>query len=233
LGPVVVVTCSLLAAACPKDDKGTAGGKDDGKAADDGKPADDDAAADAAGADETATPAAGGSSSGPAAADTGAAADSTGAATPTAETGAAAADEAGDAGADDTAAEVDSNALLKEVKAKKTKDDRALAALAEAEAAGAKPRDVAKAANARGLALHGTPDRAKVFFEWALEKDDKYPDPAFNLAKQAVVLGEVAETVKWLTETKTRGGKKLVKQVEFDPMWEIVKDDPEVRALLK
>ena len=119
------------------------------------------------------------------------------------------------------------------VKSKKTKDDRALAALGEAEAAGAEAKDLAKAANARGLALHATPDRAKTFFQWALDKDPKAADPAFNLAKQAAVLGEVDETKKWLTETKNRGGKKLIAQIEYDPMWEIVKDDPDVKALLQ
>lgn len=141
-----------------------------------------------------------------------------------------AAEDGGGSGGEPAA---DTKALTKEIKNKRTKDDRALEALAELEAAGAKIRDVAKAANARGVALHATPDRAKTFFEWALEKDEKYPDPAFNLAKQTVNTGEVAETVKWLTEVKKRKGKKLLQQIEFDPMWEIVKDDPDVKALLR
>jgi hypothetical protein len=142
-------------------------------------------------------------------------------------------DEAGGSGGDDAKAAADPKTLLTEVKSKKTKDDRALAALGEAEAAGAEAKDLAKAANARGLALHATPDRAKTFFQWALDKDPKAADPAFNLAKQAAVLGEVDETKKWLTETKNRGGKKLIAQIEYDPMWEIVKDDPDVKALLQ
>lgn len=148
------------------------------------------------------------------------------------DTGAAAEGEGGESGAEEPAP-ADPKALLTEAKSKKTKDDRALAALAEAEAAGAEPKDLAKAANARGLALHATPDRAKQFFQWALDKDPKAADPAFNLAKQAVVTGELDETKKWLEETKKRGGKKLLAQVEYDPMWEIVKDDPDVKALLQ
>jgi hypothetical protein len=159
-------------------------------------------------------------------ADTGGAADA-----PAAEAGVEAG--SGSAAEDTGDAPADPEALLKEAKLKKTKDERALEALTQAETAGAKVRDLAKAANARGLALYATPERAKPFFEWALAKDPKYADPAFNLAKQAVVLGEVEETRKWLTETKARGGKKLVQQVDFDPMWEIVKDDPDVRALLE
>jgi len=123
--------------------------------------------------------------------------------------------------------------LLKEAKSTRTKDDRALAALDEAEKAGASPTDLAKAANARGLALHANPDRARKFFDWAAEKDPKYADPVFNIAKQYAMLGDIPMVIEFLTKTRERGGKKLLKQIEFDPMWEIVKDDPEVRALLK
>ncbi len=157
--------------------------------------------------------------------------------TPVAEAGAeeAAAAEAGAAEAEAGAAEgepaaPDPATLLTEVKTKKTKDDRALAALTEAETAGAKPKDLAKAAKARGDALHETPDRAKPFYEWANEKDPKYPDAAFALAKQAVNLGEIEEAKKWLRIVHERKGKKLLHQLAFDPMWEIVKDDPEVKG---
>jgi hypothetical protein len=128
------------------------------------------------------------------------------------------------------AAAPDPATLIAEVKNKKTKDDRALTALTEAETAGAKPKDLARAAKARGDALFDTPDRAKPFFEWANEKDPKYPDAAFALAKQAVVLGELEETKKWLKIVHERKGKKLLQQLAFDPMWEIVKDDPEVKG---
>jgi hypothetical protein len=127
---------------------------------------------------------------------------------------------------------VDPAALQTEIKNKKTTDERALAALAELETAGTKLRDVAKAANARGEKLHDDPDRAKTFFEWAAAKDPEYPDPVFNLAKQSATTGEVDPTVERLTEVKKRGGKKLLAQIDFDPMWEIVKDDPRVRELL-
>jgi hypothetical protein len=83
------------------------------------------------------------------------------------------------------------------------------------------------------LALFADPERAKAFFELASEKDPKYADPAFNLAKQAAVVGELDEAKKWLTIVHERKGKKLLKQIDFDPMWEILKDDPDVRALLK
>ena len=139
------------------------------------------------------------------------------------------------AAAGDTKTEVEDPVpgLLKEVKSKRTKDDRALAALDEAEKAGATPNDLAKAANARGLALHASPDRARKFFDWAAEKDPKYADPMFNIAKQYAMLGDVPMVKEFLTKTRERGGKKLLRQIEFDPMWEIVKDDPEVRKLLK
>ena len=128
------------------------------------------------------------------------------------------------------AAAPDPATLIAEAKNKKTKDDRALAALTEAETAGAKPKDLARAAKARGDALFETPERAKPFFEWANEKDPKYPDAAFALAKQAVVVGELEETKKWLKIVHERKGNKLLQQLAFDPMWEIVKDDPEVKG---
>jgi hypothetical protein len=136
-----------------------------------------------------------------------------------------------EAGATGGAAPVDPAPLLEEVKAKKTKDERAMAALAEAEAAGAEARELAKVANARGEKLFEHPERAKAFFEWAAEKDPKFPEPAFNLAKQAAIQGDVDLAKEWLVKTKERGGKKLLKQIGFDPMWEIVKDDPDVRKL--
>ncbi len=149
--------------------------------------------------------------------------------------GAASADEAGaDETAGGTAGDApDPKALLKEVQRRRTKDARAQEALTEAEAAGATPADLAKAANARGKALHASPERAKVFFELALDKDPKFAEPAFNLAKQAAVTGDLDEAKKWLKITHERKGKKLLKQIEYDQTWEILKDDPDVRALLK
>lgn len=129
--------------------------------------------------------------------------------------------------------EVDVPGLLKTVRSKRTKDAKALEMLAQAEAAGADAKDLARAANARGEALYGTPDRAKAFYEWAAQKDPKYPDPLFNLAKQAVMTGDVPTTRDYLIEVHERKGSKLLRQIEFDPMWEIVKDDPEVRKLLR
>lgn len=150
--------------------------------------------------------------------------------------GGAVADETGGSSSEaggTTGGAVDTKALLKEIKSKRTKDDRLEAAMAEAEAAGVETLDVAKALNKRGEALFATPDRAKAMFELALEKDATYPNPAFNLAKQAAMLGELDEAKKWLAIVKERKGKKLLKEIEFDPMWEILKDDPDVRALLK
>jgi hypothetical protein len=146
-----------------------------------------------------------------------------------AEAGAAEGAEAGAAEAGEPAPP-DPATLLTEVKNKKTKDDRAMAALAEAETAGAKPKDLAKAAKARGDALHDAPERAKPFYEWASEKDPKSPDAAFALAKQAVNVGEIEEAKKHLQVVHERKGKKLLQQLAFDPMWEIVKDDPDVKG---
>jgi hypothetical protein len=151
--------------------------------------------------------------------------------------GTSGADDGGSTGADETAGEtgaaVDVEALIKEIKSKKTKDDRVQAAVAEAEAGGAEPAAVAKALVTRGQALFDDPERAKPYFELANDKDPKSPNAAFELAKQAALVGDVDETKKWLTVVHERKGKKLLKRIEFDPMWEIVKDDPDVRAMLK
>lgn len=140
-------------------------------------------------------------------------------------------------GSDETAGgtggAVDVDALLKEIKSKKTKDDRVQAAVTEAEAGGADAVALAKALVARGQALFADPDRAKGFFELANDKDPKAPDAAFELAKQAALVGDVEEAKKWLTVVHERKGKKLLKKIDFDPMWEIVKDDPDVRAMIK
>jgi hypothetical protein len=142
-------------------------------------------------------------------------------------------DAAATAGA--TPPPVDTAKLITEIKAKKTNDTRAKKALEEAEAGGATVRELAEASNARGEMLLGAgePDRAKVAFEWARDKDTTYPEPSFNLAKQSVLAGDVAETVTHLKEVHKRGGKKLLKQVGFDPTFEIVKDDPEVAKIIK
>lgn len=136
---------------------------------------------------------------------------------------------------DPAAAAADKAKLIAEVKAKKTSDTRAKKALEEAEAGGATVRELAEASNARGEMLVGAGefDRAKLAFEWARDKDTTYPDPSFNLAKQTVLAGDVPETVAHLKEVHKRGGKKLLKQVGFDPSFEIVKDDPEVAKIIK
>lgn len=143
---------------------------------------------------------------------------------------AAAADTAGT-----PAATGDKAKLLDEAKAKKTSDARAKKALEEAEAAGATARELAEASNARGEALMGAekPEQATAAFEWARDKDPTYPDASFNLAKQTALAGEIPETVKHLQEVHKRGGKKLLKQVGYDPVFEAVKDDPEVQKIAK
>lgn len=134
---------------------------------------------------------------------------------------------------DPAAAAADKAKLLDEAKAKKTSDTRAKKALEEAEKAGATARELAEVANARGEALFDEPERAEAFFTWARDKDTTYPEPVFNLAKQTVNAGEIPATVEHLKEVHKRGGKKLLKQIGFDPSFEIVKDDPEVQKLLK
>ncbi|MCX4242146.1 hypothetical protein [Paraliomyxa miuraensis] len=242
-GVLSVLVLSILPLACGGSSKdATSDGKAEAKAppADDGKALDvkavDDPAAasgDGAGGSEAGGPAGDGGSGGTAGgpgtggtsgADAGAGSDGAGA------------DETGGSGGEPTGGTgggVDLKALLKEIKSKKTKDARLQAAIVEAEGAGVETLELAKSINSRGEALHATPERAKAMFELALEKDATYPNPAFNLAKQAAVLGELDEAKKWLTVVKERKGSKLLKQIEFDPMWEILKDDPDVRALLK
>ncbi len=127
----------------------------------------------------------------------------------------------------------DTASLIKEARTTKTTDERAVEALAEAEAAGATVKELARAAKARGDYLYKSPDRAQVFYEWSAAKDEEYPDPVFALAKQKAVTGEVEEVVKLLKQVAERkGGKKLLEQIDFDPTWDIVKEDPDVRALL-
>lgn len=232
-----------------KADAGKAdGGKADGaKAADDGAKAADDAKSGdelhvepAEAGDEAADEAAPAEAGNDAAAEAGA--EDTGAAAEGGSTAAAAeggADEGEDEGKDDEgggestgAAGPDKKALLAEVAKKKTKDERANEALAEAEAAGATEKELAQAAHKRGKALFATPERAKAFFEYALDKDKKYPDPVFELAKQEVNTSELDAAKAHLEEVKKRGGKKLLGQIDYDPMWDVLKDDPDVRALI-
>lgn len=123
--------------------------------------------------------------------------------------------------------------LLTEVKNKKTKDDRAMAALGEAKEAGAKDRDLAVAATKRGKSLSSDPERATKFFEYAQDIDKKYPDATFELAKITVNTGEAEKTIELLEEVKKRGGKKLLKNVEFDPTFALVANEPAVQKLLK
>lgn len=140
---------------------------------------------------------------------------------------------AGDAAA--AAPAVDKTKLFAEVKAKKTSDARAKKALEEAEAGGATARELAEASNARGMMLLGSgeAERATAAFQWSRDKDPSYPDASFNLAKQSAMAGEIPETVKLLQEVHKRGGKTLLKQVGFDPVFEIVKDDPDVQKIAK
>ncbi len=252
-GVLAIFALSSVLGACggPSKDtttKGKAGGKTPAGAAD-GKAADGKAA-------ETPTPAADGAAPGSSSAaaggddpagagSTGAAAKGTGdgsgtaAATGPAGTGAAPADADGSGTSGPAAAGsssgggVDTAALLKELKSRRTKDARITEVVALAEEAGVEGKAIAKALNLRGQALHASPDRAKVMFELASEKDPKNPLPAFNLAKQAAVLGELADAKTWLKVVHERKGRKLLQQIDFDPMWEILKDDPEVRALIK
>jgi hypothetical protein len=124
-------------------------------------------------------------------------------------------------------------ALLTEASSKKTKDERALEALDAAKLLEASPNDLAKAANKRGEALMADPERATKFFEWAQAADPKYPNATFNLAKLAANTGDIPRVKELLTEVKARKGKKLLQQVEFDPSFALVADDPEVLALLR
>ncbi|MCA8965638.1 MAG: hypothetical protein KDC48_12210 [Planctomycetes bacterium] len=124
--------------------------------------------------------------------------------------------------------------LLKTVSNKRTSDAKADKALADAEGLGAEVRALAEAANDRGDALLGEEgDRSTKYFEWARDKDTSYPDPSFNLAKMTVLSGDVPGTIAHLEEVKKRGGKKLLKTVGYDPLFEVVKDDKKVQALIR
>jgi hypothetical protein len=189
--------------------------------------------ADATGANAGGDPAAASDTDAAAEPPTTAGEDEAGAAEDTDAADDAAGDEAGEAKADPVE-EDPVPGLLEEVANKRTRDKRALEALAEAEKAGAEAEDLARAANKRAMALFSDPDRAKKFFEWAADKDKTYAEPVFNLAKQAVVQGDIPTTKELLTEVRKRkGGKKLLQQLDFDPTWDIVKDDSEVRDLMR
>ncbi len=123
--------------------------------------------------------------------------------------------------------------LLADVKSVKVSDDDAHAALVQAEAWNARKRELARAAYERGRNLHNQPERAAAFYQWAQDKDTSYPEPVFERARLAAMTGEIPELKKLLTEVKARGGHNLLSQVEFDPTWAIVADDPDVRALLR
>lgn len=184
-----------------------------------------------AGGTGEAAPAAGGTTGGT----TGAPAAATDGAPAAADGGAEGAD-AGDTGgtAGDTGGPVDEiTPLLDEAKKKKTSDAKATQLLDDAKAKGAAPTDVAKAANARGVALMGEPERAKPFFEYAMAADEKYPDAPFNLAKIAANEGDIDRVKELLAEVKARGGKKLLKTVGFDPTFALVAGEPDVEKLLK
>ncbi|MGH1341615.1 MAG: hypothetical protein ACRBN8_08705 [Nannocystales bacterium] len=209
------------------------------------KPAGEEGKSDDAGAEGAAPPAEVGDEAGAEAADAESGPDDAeaggepaaeGGAAPTAEGGDAPAAEGGDEVEAADAAKAggkDSAALIKEARTTKTTDERAVEALAEAETAGATIKELARAAKARGDYLYKSPDRAKVFYEWSAEKDENYADPVFALAKQKAVTGDVDDVVKLLKQVSERkGGKKLLEQIDFDPTWDIVKDDPDVRALL-
>lgn len=127
----------------------------------------------------------------------------------------------------------DKSVFLEEAKSTKTADARAFEALEEAETLGATAQEVAKVANQRGEKLFGKDDRAQPFFEWARDKDPKNPQPSFNLAKITALQGDVEQTLAHLEEVQKRGGKKLLKNAEFDPMFEVVKDDPKFQSMLR
>ncbi|GEM_PF-6367968 len=122
--------------------------------------------------------------------------------------------------------------LIEEVKNRKTTDDRAIEALNEARSAGADVRSLAKAANRRGEKMAAETERATRFFEWARAADPKYPNASFNLARLAANAGEIEAAKALLHEVKKRGGKRLLKNVGFDPTFALIAEDPDVRALI-
>lgn len=132
--------------------------------------------------------------------------------------------------------EVDLAAAAKDAaKDLKRPDDEVFAALDAARTSETKipARILSRAALLRAKKLHGEPERADRLLRWVVEHDKRNGEAPFLIAKAAALQGDVPTVIEWLTMSKERGGKKYIQQVEFDPMWEIVKDAPEVRALLK
>ena len=128
---------------------------------------------------------------------------------------------------------VDVASLLKQVRSTKTSDIKAKAALETAKKAQAKPADLVAASVARAEQLLGTPDRAVVFLDWAEAQGTKSAEVPFTLAKLAAMAGEVSDCKTQLQAVKDRGGKALLKKVGFDPIFNVVADDPEIRMLIK
>ncbi|MEE9385788.1 MAG: hypothetical protein V3V08_20455 [Nannocystaceae bacterium] len=121
--------------------------------------------------------------------------------------------------------------LLAAVRDPKIGDEGAHNKLREAKKLGATVRERAKAANARGESLFATPPRAAGFFEWARATDKRFPDATFNLAKLAANSGDINQVKTLLTEVADRGGKRLLRTIEFDPTFALVANDSEVQEL--
>jgi hypothetical protein len=122
---------------------------------------------------------------------------------------------------------------MAEIADKKTPDERALAALGEAQALGGDLKALLKAADKKADKLASDPERASKFLEWARTADPKAAAPVFELAKIAANAGDIERVRLLLTEVKARKGKKLLATVEFDPTFALVADDPDVQALLR
>ena len=113
----------------------------------------------------------------------------------------------------------------------KTPDAQALEALNRLLRSGKKPNLLSQAAIQRGRNLLSEPSRAETLFVWAQNTDKKSADASFELAKLSANQGEIPKVKIHLREVARRGGKKLLRTLEYDPTFALVSDDSEVQRL--
>ena len=135
-------------------------------------------------------------------------------------------------------------ALLETIASTRKPTAEAKKAFEEAKALEVEPRLLAEATLKRGKLLirragqisdenraQSTMDAAMEFYELARGADPEFPDPSFELAKVAATRGEIDRAKELLLEVKERGGKKLLRNLEIDPTFALLIDDPQVQKL--
>ncbi len=133
--------------------------------------------------------------------------------------------------ADDPSAKI--KALMSEIGATSTSDERALAAAQEALDLGGSEGSIGRAVNRRAARLFKTPERAEAMYQWSRERYTNSAAASFELAKLACMAGDIDGAKALLQEVKERGGDKQLQTISFDPTFSLVVNDSDVQALLK